>query len=139
MIEKRVEPGRQGRIMTETRLLHLARLRARTRELVGRGGEPSANVGRPHLRMELQSVGRIAVAKSLVRKGVAAGQQFAPPRHLEAFLMPMVDMQVGRKERLPGRRRTQRKITDLVDALRMARHARTERAGKQLPAEANAE
>src|SRR5580765_8307866 len=89
--------------------------------------------------MELQAEGPAAQAEGLVRKGLAGRQQLGPIGQLEAFLMPMIDVEIGGEERAPGVRRRQRVVADLVDSLRMVRDTRAESAGQQLPSQADPE
>src|SRR6185295_18453806 len=89
--------------------------------------------------MELQAEGLAAEAEGLVGKGIAGRQQLGPGRQLEAFLMPVIDVQVSGEERTAGGRGPQRVVADLVDPRGMVRDARAERAGQQLPAQADAE
>src|SRR5262249_54455839 len=140
VVEESIEPSRQRRIVAqESRFLHFARLRPRARQLLRHRIEPGARIGRSHFRMELEAIGRVAVAESLVRKGVALGQKLSTFGHREAFRMPVKDVQTVAEEGATGRRRAHRKIADLVAPLRVPGDRRAERAGQQLRAEADAE
>ena len=89
--------------------------------------------------MELQTESPAAQAEGLVGKGIAGRQQLGPIGQFEPFPVPMIDVEVGGEERLPGVRRPQRVVADLVDTGGMARDARAECPGQQLTAEADAE
>src|SRR3546814_9122663 len=89
--------------------------------------------------MEMDAVGLGAVAEGRVGEHRPGGQQLGRGRHLEAFVVPVVDVQGLAEEAVGGGGRLDPYIADLVQPVLVAPDASAQRARQALAAEADAE
>ena len=97
--------------------LPLAGLGAGMNECVARLLQPAFHDIRRNLRMELQAIGTGAIAKRLVRKSGTLCEKLGPVWQVEAFLMPLVDMERRIQESVRRRGWLDLNITDFAQTL----------------------
>ena len=119
--------------------VEMTRLRAGLLHAHAAARGPAMHHGVGDVGMKLKAE-RLAVLECLHRKVVAFGEQFGAARKLKPLAMPVIDtLRPIRTQRMPGRGRADRIVTDLDPAVLMRRDVSAQLFGKHLRAEANAQ